>query len=238
MLFRWISFFIIVSYLIIHINAKASNETQVTTSNSTTNATKVTPPHNDTSRDKEGEDHDSEPFKNGGSGTHEANSQNIAAETNGTHGISIDQFQEMILHEHNVHRLNNCANALQEDEDLHTKAMERAHSLANGKPMELPNEYNENMYESKTGDPSNITCATIVETWFNQSTKYDPAKEDSALQFTQLVWKNSKKLGVGHAYNGQTLYVIVLYQPSGNLKGQFAANVGCGSNGQLKKANR
>lgn len=56
--------------------------------------------------------------------------------------------------------------------------------------------------------------------------------ESSATSFTQLVWKKTTKIGVGHAYNGQKLYVIVVYKPSGNIRGQFNDNVGCNSNGQ------
>ena len=50
-----------------------------------------------------------------------------------------------------------CANDLQEDEDLHTEAMKRVHSLANGDPTSLSNEYNENEFDLDTGDPSKIT---------------------------------------------------------------------------------
>jgi hypothetical protein len=78
----------------------------------------------------------------------------------------------------------------------------------------------------------------IVKSWYDQRQQYNIDNESSATDFTQLVWKNSKKIGVGHAYNGHQLYVIVVYKPSGNIHGQFATNVGCNSNGQSNQANR
>ena len=75
----------------------------------------------------------------------------------------------------------------------------------------------------------------IVNGWCNEGKRYDARKEESSLQYSQLVWKGSKKLGVGHAYDSHKLYVIVLYKPSGNLRGEFDANVGCGMHVQQKK---
>ena len=139
----------------------------------------------DTSHDGDGKDHDTVPLKNNGRGSHEASSQSRhspavsllrsvarldrAAETNGTHGIPIDIFQQMMLDEHNKCRRTMCAEALQEDDELHAEAMKRAHSAANGQPLSLPDEYNENDDAFDTGDPSNITseihvysCCSVV----------------------------------------------------------------------------
>ena len=74
----------------------------------------------------------------------------------------------------------------------------------------------------------------IVQSWYDENKKYSIQNEAPAIHFSQLVWKNSKKLGVGHAYSGKKLYIVALYKPPGNIRGQFAANVGCGANGQLQ----
>lgn len=111
-------------------------------------------------------------MRNNGRGTHEANSQSKikhhfffkyifyldqAAENNGTHGISVEDFQQSILDQHNIYRRQMCANDLQNDESTHRIAEERAHSKANGNKPSLPNDYNENVFEYDTGDPSKIT---------------------------------------------------------------------------------
>ena len=48
----------------------------------------------------------------------------------------------------------------------------------------------------------------------------------SAGHFTQVVWKNSKKLGIGKAKNknGKTI-VVANYEPAGNWIGQYKDNV-------------
>ncbi|CAF0890462.1 unnamed protein product [Rotaria sordida] len=196
------------------------------------------PVHNDTSRDNEGADHDSDPLRNNGRGSHEANSQNYAAETNGTHGIPIEEFQQVVLDQHNKYRTQMKANKLQNNNDLHEKAQIRAHAEANEQPIQLSNDYNENIFVVDTGDPSKITGEHIVAAWYEERHNYNAKNESSAPHFSQLIWKISKELGIGHAYNGQRLFVVALYKPPGNIRGQFPANVDFNANDEHKPATR
>ncbi len=45
--------------------------------------------------------------------------------------------------------------------------------------------------------------------------------------FTQLVWKNRERVGVGIAYNSDRteVYVVAQYSPAGNYEGQYEENV-------------
>lgn len=43
--------------------------------------------------------------------------------------------------------------------------------------------------------------------------------------FTQVVWKESKELGVAFAKNGGKVIVVANYSPPGNFIGHFAENV-------------
>lgn len=45
--------------------------------------------------------------------------------------------------------------------------------------------------------------------------------------FTQVVWKDTKELGVGVATNGHTVFVVGQYRPRGNITnaGYFEKNV-------------
>ncbi|CAF3139542.1 unnamed protein product [Rotaria socialis] len=191
-----------------------------------------------TSRDNEGADHDSYPLRNNGRGSHEANSQNYAAETNGTHGIPMDEFEQIILDQHNKYRRQMCANDLEEDDNLHEKAHKRAHTLANGQDIQLSDDFSENVYILDTADPSKITGEIIVKAWYDEYHQYNVKNESSAIHFSQLVWKNSKKLGVGHAYTGHTLYIVAFYKPPGNIRGQFDINVGCNSSNEQNPTKR
>lgn len=49
----------------------------------------------------------------------------------------------------------------------------------------------------------------------------------AAGHFTQVVWKNSQKLGVGIAFanNGNKAIVVANYDPPGNYQGQFPQHV-------------
>ena len=57
----------------------------------------------------------------------------------------------------------------------------------------------------------------------------NPGYASGTGHFTQLVWKGSDKLGMGHATSGQCTYVVGRYKPAGNMKGDFENNVMKGS---------
>ena len=65
------------------------------------------------------------------------------------------------------------------------------------------------------------------------SFKFSNPDNKQARSFTQVVWKKSKKIGVGHAVtrknNTICTYVIAIYKPSGNVIGNFEENVSQGS---------
>ena len=62
---------------------------------------------------------------------------------------------------------------------------------------------------------------------------YDFTSETNAGtgHFTQVVWKNSKTLGIGKAskYDSKTkmycTYIVARYKPAGNMMGDYVANV-------------
>ena len=65
--------------------------------------------------------------------------------------------------------------------------------------------------------------------WYNEVKKYNFESnqfQSEAGHFTQLVWINSKKLGVGLACGTKNdCYVVANYDPSGNYGNQYSANV-------------
>ena len=86
-----------------------------------------------------------------------------------------------------------------------------------------PSSQSVSIYLFKIGrDPTN--------SWYNEVSQYSysPGGFSSATgHFTQLVWKGSKKLGVGVAYNSARtkVYVVARYSPPGNYLNQFSTNV-------------
>ena len=85
----------------------------------------------------------------------------MAAETNGTHGVPTEHFQQQVLNLNNLFRQKFCANGLREDEALHAIAHRIAHDRANNKTTSLSNDYNEIEYSLDTDDPSKITRETL-----------------------------------------------------------------------------
>jgi len=73
----------------------------------------------------------------------------------------------------------------------------------------------------------------VVDQWYNESTNYNfenPESRKAGVRtgnFTQLVWKGSREIGVGRARSddGHDVYVVVNYFPAGNFIGQFKENV-------------
>jgi hypothetical protein len=71
---------------------------------------------------------------------------------------------------------------------------------------------------------------TPTDDWYNEVQYYNYDQGGFSMKtghFTQVVWKNTAKIGAGIAYNGARTkaYVVAQYTPPGNYLGQFKENV-------------
>ncbi len=69
-----------------------------------------------------------------------------------------------------------------------------------------------------------------TDSWYSEIKYYDFNQGGFSMQtghFTQLVWKDTKKVGAGLAYNGDRTkaYVVAQYAPPGNYEGEYEENV-------------
>ncbi|CAF4308109.1 unnamed protein product, partial [Rotaria sordida] len=85
----------------------------------------------------------------------------------------------------------------------------------------------ENLYWA-SGRQINAYNAPIA--WYQEIKDYDFNNGGFSMStghFTQLVWRNTKRLGVGVAYTngGQSVYIVAQYLPPGNYQGQYQENV-------------
>ena len=80
-------------------------------------------------------------------------------------------------------------------------------------------------------DSSQFTASSqqVSELWYKQILSYDfdrPGFSTETLDFSQLVWMSSRKLGVGKAVGPEGVTVVVArYEPVGNIDGLFVQNV-------------
>lgn len=141
----------------------------------------------------------------------------------------IKQFSLELLSEHN--RLRNrygTVGDLELDKELSKKAQAHADSLA-ARQCKLENSTDEtvgeNLYYLESED-GKYTAQHIVEYWLKRSNFDSHTRPKTTNHFTQIVWKASKKIGVGvaRAANG-AVYVAAFYFPRGNVVNYLDENV-------------
>lgn len=90
--------------------------------------------------------------------------------------------------------------------------------------------YGENIYMCSSSNASQkVHGKDAVVAWYNEIKQHTFGVEPRNLStghFTQVVWKDSKTLGVGICRNNRgQVYVVCNYDPPGNYTGRYSANV-------------
>jgi len=143
------------------------------------------------------------------------------------------KFQKEALDSHNQCREKHGVAPLKIDKKLCSFAQEWANKLAKEDSFEhrTSQEYGENLYCSWSSNPK-AKCAGSkpVDSWYSEMTKYTFGSEPTSSasgHFTQVVWKNTQKLGIAKAKSPKSGKIIVVanYEPAGNWIGQYKDNV-------------
>ncbi|KAH6943230.1 hypothetical protein HPB50_017956 [Hyalomma asiaticum] len=161
------------------------------------------------------------------------------------------KLQRQVLRHHNRYRRLHGVHTLKEDEKLNRYAQAWALVLAKRGRMEHRKKplHGENLYMRWSSNmESPITGRMPVESWYNEIDMYDfnhPGFKSGTGHFTQVVWKNSRRLGTGVARDRKgTFFVVSVYEPRGNIRGQFGDQVtrpisgGGGGRGHKKRWRR
>ena len=87
--------------------------------------------------------------------------------------------------------------------------------------------YGENIYWASGG---NVTGASAVGAWYNEIKDYNfngsGQFSPKTGHFTQVVWQQSRELGVGIAQSKSGgIFIVANYDPAGNFIGEFNKNV-------------
>ncbi|CAF3111953.1 unnamed protein product [Rotaria socialis] len=144
--------------------------------------------------------------------------------------LELDRYRQEALAQHNIYRAQCKADALQKNSTLDQIAQSWCEQLAATNQFNHSGtvDYGENSYKKAPFDFKNDNGATPVTAWFSTRSKYSDANPADALDFTQVVWKNTKLFGLGVCSipNNGVLFVANYY-PRGNYKDQFTQNVNC-----------
>ncbi|MEU4317623.1 CAP family protein [Nocardia fluminea] len=137
-------------------------------------------------------------------------------------------FAQEVLDAHNYFRAHHGAAPLELDSELNQQAQEWADHLAGaGLFGHRPNNrYGENLYAAVGA--TTASGQSVTEARYDEVRHYNfdtPGFSMSTGHFTQLVWKDTTKIGVGLATRANTTYVVANYDPPGNALGHFPANV-------------
>lgn len=93
-----------------------------------------------------------------------------------------------------------------------------------------PNDYGENLYSVwGSGSDFYVDGVEPVESWYSEIKDYEFGYEPMSMgtgHFTQLIWRESRKLGVGKASSSSgKVYIVANYDPPGNFVGSYSDNV-------------
>ncbi|XP_072289006.1 GLI pathogenesis-related 2 [Eucyclogobius newberryi] len=141
-----------------------------------------------------------------------------------------ESFKKAFLDTHNALRAQHSAAALSYNSELCATAQKWADHLLQQKGV---------LGHSETSDGENIYCSQgsgapngkdAVDSWYGEVKDYDyknPGFSSKTGHFTQVVWKDSKELGLGMSTNGSLVIVVGQYRPAGNMNmpGYFEKNV-------------
>ncbi|XP_041973599.1 secreted protein PRY1-like isoform X2 [Aricia agestis] len=141
-------------------------------------------------------------------------------------------FEKEALEAHNEHRQEHGVPPLVLSKDICKVSQKWAEELAKKDVMSysVNQNYGESIYCGWSPDPNvKITAKDCVDRWYNEINDYSFGKEPEILNcghFTQMIWKNTRELGIGSAKSKSgKLYVVANYYPPGNYSNQFVNNV-------------
>lgn len=149
----------------------------------------------------------------------------------------LDSIRNEILERHNFLRAQHQAGKLERDSQLEAMAQAQSEYLANTlKTLQYKEDkYNDefvgqNLYKCLNCEASHAGKGALDYWYDDEAPVYDykdPGFSQDTAQFTQIVWKSTKKLGCGIACNAEdkACYVLCYYYPHGNTDTLYGENV-------------
>ncbi|CAG0904584.1 unnamed protein product, partial [Darwinula stevensoni] len=143
----------------------------------------------------------------------------------------VSDFERGMLKRHNHHRRKHGSPLLILDKELSRQSQEWAETLAKenrGMKHRPQEKYGACLYQI-SGDTCSVFPKDVVDFWYKKMKDFDfqNPEGNAATGGTQVIWKDSQRLGVGKAptEDGKTWFIVAYYDPPGNVTGRFAENV-------------
>ncbi|PAA87086.1 hypothetical protein BOX15_Mlig028574g2 [Macrostomum lignano] len=152
--------------------------------------------------------------------------------------VQLRPFDQLMLDSHNYYRAHHSAPPLKYCSIMAKRAQYWADTLASKNSMyhERQTWDGENLAWKWNSGHCNFPATDFVNMWYYEAQHYRfPGTELGKINnggnyitghFSQVVWKNSQRVGFGRAVSKTgRVYVVARYRPPGNFVGWFKANV-------------
>uniref|UniRef100_A0A0N5BMB8 SCP domain-containing protein n=1 Tax=Strongyloides papillosus TaxID=174720 RepID=A0A0N5BMB8_STREA len=114
---------------------------------------------------------------------------------------------------------------LRENAELDRLAQEHANQMAKQKKLF----YVSSTYYGILVWASYYPAASVmVSKWYDERSRYNfllNSPKPGTQHLTQMLWKNTKSVGIGIARDCDFLYAALYFYPKGNIRGQYRTNV-------------
>jgi len=141
-----------------------------------------------------------------------------------------DIINKMFNKHSELRKMHGCSKDFELDNSLSSLAKKRAEKLISSK-----NEiFSEDLYNKEVLGENILISDKILKSeeicdkWYNEGQNYNYEKnkfQKGTGHFTQIVWKNTEKVGFGIKNDKSKMVVVAYYYPAGNIFGEFTKNV-------------
>ena len=146
-----------------------------------------------------------------------------------TNNNNLEKIYNTILKIHNDIRQKNKHEKIELNDNLTQLAQKTADNfdILEESNFQIENYNNKPLginYEKFNEDNSKIK--DICEKWINEGNKKQIKNFSKIKHFTQIVWKNTKEIGIGYSeLNNKEKILVILYYPAGNIFEEFNENI-------------
>ncbi|XP_006872213.1 PREDICTED: golgi-associated plant pathogenesis-related protein 1-like [Chrysochloris asiatica] len=131
------------------------------------------------------------------------------------------QFNNEVLKAHNEYRQKHGVSSLKLCKKLNREAQKYSEALASTRILKHSSEASRNQCgENLAWASYNQPGKEVADRWYNEIKSYNfqqPGFTSGTGHFTAMVWKNTKKMGVGKASASDgSSFVVARYFPAGN----------------------